>query len=85
MPAVVLAPGEFAVKQASVVGRHFGDVIIVGVADVLRAEQTEHSAGVNRGAHKAINSLESTGRSPAFLLPKEDFAAPYFMKLPAIQ
>ncbi len=40
---------------------------------------------VSRGAHSAINSFESTGKSPAFLLPKEASAAPYFRKLPAIQ
>src|SRR3989475_13272579 len=40
---------------------------------------------VRRGAHNAINSWASTGKSPAFLLPKVDSAAPYFKKLPAIQ
>ena len=40
---------------------------------------------VRRGAHNAISSWESTGMSPAFLLPKSASAAPYFRKLPAIQ
>src|SRR5436305_1464985 len=40
---------------------------------------------VGRGAQRAINSWASTSRSPAFLLPKLDSAAPYFRKLPAIQ
>jgi hypothetical protein len=40
---------------------------------------------VGRGAHNAISSFESTGKLPAFLLPKEAWDAPYFKKLPAIQ
>ena len=40
---------------------------------------------VSRGAHSAISSCESTGMSPAFLLPNVASEAPYFMKLPAIQ
>jgi len=40
---------------------------------------------VKRGAHNAISSCASTGKSPAFLLPNVASAAPYFMKFPAIQ
>ena len=36
-------------------------------------------------AQRAISSCASTGMSPAFLLPNVASAAPYFMKLPAIQ
>ena len=36
-------------------------------------------------AHNAINMCASTGKSPAFLLRKDDSAAPYLRKLPAIQ
>ena len=35
--AVVLAPGEFAVEQAGVHGRHFRGAIIFLFADVVRA------------------------------------------------
>ena len=40
---------------------------------------------VSRGAHSAISSWASTGRSPAVLLPNFASAAPYLRKLPAIQ
>src|SRR5436190_19466818 len=40
---------------------------------------------VSRGAHNAISSWASTGRSPAVRLPNFDSAAPYLRKLPAIQ
>src|SRR6266516_3812383 len=40
---------------------------------------------VRRGAHKAISSCASTGRSLAFLLPNVASEAPYFRKFPAIQ
>ena len=35
---------------------------------------------VGRGAHSAMSSWASTGRSPEFLLPKDASAAPYFRK-----
>ena len=38
-----------------------------------------------RGAHRAISSGESTGRSAALRGPSRPAAAPYFRKLPAIQ
>ena len=40
---------------------------------------------VGRGAHSAMSWCASTGMSPAFRLPNEASAAPYFRKLPAIQ
>src|SRR5437773_7347833 len=51
----------------------------------LPVDAHELIALVKRGAHKAMSSCASTGRSPAFLLPKVASAAPYFRKLPAIQ
>ena len=38
-----------------------------------------------RGAHRAMSSSESTGRSFASLRPNADSSAPYFRKFPAIQ
>ena len=36
---------------------------------------------VSRGAHNAINSWASTGRSPAFLLPKRGFGGAVFQEV----
>src|SRR5574337_515636 len=48
MSAVVLTPGELAVEQSGVDGRHLRGAIIVRYAEVLRTEQPEHRLGRHR-------------------------------------
>src|SRR5436853_6116703 len=48
MPAVVLAPGKFAVEQAGVDRRHFRCSIVRLLADVARAQQPKDRSGRNR-------------------------------------
>src|SRR5206468_2073525 len=55
--AVVLAPSEFAVEEAGVHGRHFRRAIIFFLADVARAEETEHGTGGD-GRHIAALLVE---------------------------
>ena len=55
--AIVLAPGELAVEQADVHGRHLLGRVVVGAAEVLRAEQTEHRLRRDRG-HEAALMIE---------------------------
>src|SRR5207244_3055330 len=49
MAAVVLAPGEFALEQSSVHGRHFGGAIVLFFTNVFRAKQPEHRPGGDGG------------------------------------
>src|SRR5688500_8384627 len=45
MAAIVLSPGELAIEQADVDGRHFGGAVILLDAEVTRAEKPEDRTG----------------------------------------
>ena len=60
MSAVVLAPGELAVEQARVDGRHLRHPVVLGHAEVARPEQPEDRAGRHRG-HVAALLVEPVG------------------------
>ena len=57
---IVLAPGEFAVEQAGVDGRHLCSSIIFLFANVSRTQKTEDRAGGDRG-HVAALLVEPVG------------------------
>lgn len=57
MSAIVLAPGERAVEQADVHGRHLCIPIVVGHAEVLGAEQSKDRLGCDR-CHEAAFVIE---------------------------
>ena len=58
--AVVLTPGQLAVEQARVDGGHFFLLVIVGRAQVLRAEQSKHRLRGD-GGHEAALLVEPVG------------------------
>ena len=58
--AVVLAPGELAVEQARVDGRHLRHAVVLGHPEVSRPEQAEDRARRHRG-HVAALLVEPVG------------------------